>query len=88
MSEHLPECLAAPVDYAISSFASPCICDRLRQAEQRVRAELVDRGFLEWSGRQHRKSYAAGVKAAREAVIALGMWVPPEVLDAIDGVKP
>ena len=42
-AEHDPRCLAAPVDYAISSFASPCICDRLRAARADERERAAER---------------------------------------------
>lgn len=61
MSGHLPECLQTDGD-------CPCICDRLRAAEQRVRDELPPNGAdALWYLLGQRK----GVQAARDAVEAM-----------------
>lgn len=68
MSEHLPDCIFDPKD----AHGDPCICDRLRQAEQRT----ID-GFMSSMTLQVIKSgefshgFHQGVQAAREAVAAL-----------------
>jgi hypothetical protein len=57
VSDHLPECLLYD-----ATLMLPCICDRLRAAEQR-------QGALSYAhGLDH--GYAAGIKAARDAVAA------------------
>lgn len=47
MSDHLPECIYAPPnvdpDKGIEWGGLPCICDRLRACEQRVRANERER---------------------------------------------
>ena len=87
MSDHLPECYHVHVEHV----AFLCICDRLRQAEQRVKSDFAK--YLRHMVDDDK--YAAGIKAARDAVKAL-----PELpggleafiyrrtaLAAIDGVK-
>lgn len=89
MTEHLPECwhhLDLP-----DRDMRPCICDRLSACEARIRADQAsaDRviaAFAEAEGR-----YAAGLDAAREAIVALphfGDFVDTvDVFAAIDALK-
>lgn len=79
MSDHLPECIYTPERFDpeqnIVWDGKPCICDRLRACEQRVREDMAlqylvsDREQQE----QEERAFAAGVEAARDAVDA----VPP-----------
>lgn len=95
MSEHLPEC-----PWADHGFALPCICDRLRACEQRVREDMAlqylvsDREQQE----QEERAFAAGVQAARDAVAAVSVggqhfWAvgfrdgTEQALAAIDGLR-
>jgi hypothetical protein len=70
MTDHLPEC-----PWADRGFAFPCICDRLRACEQRVRDEdqriLIKHGaeqFVRGERIGKAMGHAAGVQAARDAV--------------------
>ena len=70
MTDHLPEC-----PWADRGYAFPCICDRLRACEQRVREDMAlqylvsDREQQE----QEERAFAAGVQAARDAVAAVSV---------------
>jgi len=84
MSDHLPECLLrSPRDLKPES---DCICDRLRAAEQRVTSDFAK--YLRHMVDDDK--FAAGVKAAREAVAGCqerGSWIlRADALAAIDGV--
>ena len=73
MSEHLPECPKYDGGVIL------CICDRLRQAEQRVRDDLYTDAEVEEYNQKHydkgrREGYDAGVTAARDAVAAVPEW--------------
>ena len=81
MTEHEPECPCIdkaehPDGCLCCEVASPCICDRLRACEQRVRnqdiathhADLKEAKALLAS---RDEAWFAGVDAAREAVAAL-----------------
>lgn len=47
MTEHLPECIYAPEEFDFEQNivwgGKPCICDRLRACEQRVREDQTGR---------------------------------------------
>ena len=93
MTDHLPECgygIELSFDGLIQP-AEPCICDRLRQCEQRVADEIW--GALR-EGSQYKSGFEGGLDAAREAVAALddGTTIPAsdgifEALDAIDALR-
>ena len=87
MTDHLPECGYSPgqpgfggINSGIPSTQpylapSPCICDRLRACEQRVREEdqrsLIKYGVqMFMRGKQYGRpmGYTAGLDAAREAI--------------------
>ena len=79
MSDHLPECRYYPQQSIVGDVG--CICDRLRACEQRVRAEqqtdLDHVSYVLGQTNERQRSvlliadaYAAGVKAARNAVAA------------------
>ena len=82
-NKHLPECDPIP-------YERPCICDRLRQCEQRVFQEQI-------VGRQHDMvlGYQRGLAAARRAVQVLpkgGMGLKAhalwrDALAAIDALR-
>jgi hypothetical protein len=88
MTEHLPECLIDDQTYGLSGL---CICNELRAAEQRVRKEECV-AYEEAVVLAEAESFAAGVKAAREAVAAVPDYPEtvyvrkPDVLDAIDAL--
>lgn len=63
-NKHLPECDPIP-------YERPCICDRLRQCEQRVADEIW--GALR-EGSQYKSGFEGALDAAREAVNALIGW--------------
>lgn len=92
MTDHLPECgygIELSFDGLIQP-AEPCICDRLRQCEQRVFQEQI-------VGRQHDMvlGYQRGLAAARRAVQVLpkgGMGLKAhalwrDALAAIDALR-
>lgn len=63
MSGHLPECLQTDGD-------CPCICDRLRACEARVREETIVSYDMKRAEQAERNGYAAALDAARDAVAA------------------
>ena len=100
MTDHLPECLHDDDTYGLRGL---CICDELRACEQRVREEdqrsLIKYGVqMFMRGKQYGRpmAYAAGVQAARDAVLALPVidrydkWWSidgPQALAAIDALR-
>ena len=80
MSNHLPECPAAdPVWHP--DYSAPCMCDRLRALEQRVREdEFSYNGDIDTA---YGQGWDEALDAAREAVAAL----PPSPLPERWGVR-
>lgn len=83
MSEHRPEC--PPTE------PFPCICDRLRQAEQRghKQAESIWRAYLladdeNSNAAAYRQGYADALNAAREAVAGLPVHKPNVLITLLD----
>lgn len=79
MTIHLPDCIYTPERFDpeqnIVWDGKPCICERLRACEQRVRDEEragAPVAMIELAG--YSRGYAAGVQAAREAVAAIPHW--------------
>lgn len=84
MTDHLPEC----DKHALVPRAGwVCICDALRACEQRVTSKVWDASGVS----TYRVGYAAGIKAAREAVeVCMPYpWADPQFkcLAAIDALR-
>ena len=84
MSAHLPECIHPQRDYPCSwcqeiDCECPCVCDRLRACEQRVRDEILTAAYesapaqvrQDEVARLYNIGFADALDAAREAVAAL-----------------
>ena len=86
MTDHLPEC-----PWADRGYAFPCICDRLRACEQRVRMEDDDYAYVaaqaEADGRW--RGWVEALDAAREAVERVSSLLQPlgPALAAIDALR-
>ena len=83
MSAHLPECIHPQRDYPCSwcqeiDCECPCVCDRLRSCEQRVRDEILTAAYesapaqvrQDEVARLYNIGFADALDAAREAVLA------------------
>lgn len=78
MTDHRPECIYTPEHFDpeqnIVWGGKPCICDALRACEQRVRDEIAAdgpwfRSVVHQCCEDKQTAYAAGLDAAREAVL-------------------
>lgn len=94
MSDHLPECIYTPERFDpeqnIVWDGKPCICDRLRACEQRVREE--DRALIaveQTTLAELNAEYRKGLDAAREAVERVSTLFEPlgPALAAIDALR-
>ena len=93
MSAHLPECIHPQRDYPCSwcqeiDCECPCVCDRLRSCEQRVRDEILTAAYesapaqvrQDEVARLYNIGFADALDAARERIMRLPYEIDEEIL--------